>query len=406
VIRTPKQLAKFLTMCRSGKVRGMGRLIKTLTSDFLNNLSPIHVIKYGSSGREWTLFDMFQVSHTKCMNVKTLNIREYLKTGSTSQLGSEWGQVLGYKEFLDSKDVGLISKYNLPYEVVTSQISSDEAWSELLKGERIAYQWLLKNLNNLQKHDCLKNEEALDRVCGILKDQRAILASKQMPYKLYTAIRNLKDAPKKVTNALYSAIESTLGNIGNINGNTLVAVDVSASMTSQVSSKSVMSVSDIASLFGASLYKSSDDVDIVLFSTYVHNLKASSVSTVVDLAEAIRRESNGSGTDFSCVIKHIMNSETKYDNVIFITDGEDWVNSSRNSANDLINKYRNEKKKDLKVLQILVAPYGTTRINPKNKNTFTISGWSDSVFKVVPQLLNGASGMIQEVEKITLDKSE
>lgn len=406
ILRTPKHIAKFMTMIRSGQVRGCGRLVKREVGNLLKNLSDYHIIKYGSSSKEWSLLDMFRLTRQK-LDDRSLEVLTYLQKKEFNPESNHLAQVRGYQEFLNTHNVDLITQYNLPYEVVTSQLATPEAWRAIMRGKKIPYQFLLKNINNLIKYKCLEDPEILKRVYQMLPDPDLILSSKQMPHRLLVALGALTRSQNEISNpvftklcdCLYVGIENSIGNIPDIEGTSLFAIDVSGSMYNRYSNSitkhpnDLMTV-DIASLYGASMFKGSSDSQLIGFDTELKIINFSSKSMTLDIAAKIKSVGGGGGTDFSVVPQYMLDQGLKVDTLIYVTDSEDWVSSRRwgshgseNTAHDLIKQYRTKINPNLKVIQIQLTPTSTTRFNPEDPNYYNIAGWSDAVFKQIPYLV-------------------
>ena len=151
-----------------------------------------------------------------------------------------------------------------------------EAWESLIQSGKMGYFALLRNLHNIAE----QAPEALDAALEQLVDTDSIKRSKVLPFRFETALEATKGLSRAVAvaTAINSALERSLDNVPRLPGKTLVAVDNSGSMRGRPS--------EIASLFGAVLYRR-NDADMMVFASHAQYLELDPEQTLSTMAHWI-----------------------------------------------------------------------------------------------------------------------
>src|SRR5688500_14658721 len=129
-----------------------------------------------------------------------------------------------------------------------------DVWVTLVKEKKIKYFALLKNLRNIIQQAPEVIKEALD----LLTDEKLIKKSLVFPFRYMTAyqeVAKLTDGKivREVLMALNKAVDIAVNNVPEFEGETLVVLDTSSSMTSAQGDK--QSPAKIGALFAAVLIK-------------------------------------------------------------------------------------------------------------------------------------------------------
>ena len=116
-----------------------------------------------------------------------------------------------------------------------AQLKSD-AWKELIESKTLGYFALLRNLRNILQ----QSPEMVDRVCEMLVDTNMISKSKVLPFRFTTAYEEIQKMEKssltrKVVMALDQALNISSMNVPKFDGETLVVIDTSGSMSGKPS---------------------------------------------------------------------------------------------------------------------------------------------------------------------------
>src|SRR5204862_6138556 len=134
-------------------------------------------------------------------------------------------------------------------------------------------QALRMNLNTLQRHGVLADEEMVQEVAARLADPEEIRRSRQFPYQYLAAYLNAEAVPQAIRDALGRAAEVACDNVPVLPGPVVVGLDVSGSMGSPITGQrgaggtSKMRCVDVAALFAAAIARRNPGSLIVPFDT-------------------------------------------------------------------------------------------------------------------------------------------
>jgi len=259
-----------------------------------------------------------------------------------------------------------------------------EVWVRLISERKIGYFALLRNLRNIiqQAPDILP--QALD----MLTDVRLIKKSLVLPFRYMIAYEELKkensDLSRKAITAINEAIELSLINVPRFEGRTLVALDISGSMSGRPA--------EIGSLFAAVLAKG-NDCDVILFENtakYTYYNAGDSVSTIRDCF----RFSAG-GTNFHSIFK---TANKVYDRIIILSDMQAWI--GQYTPKLAFTKYKTDYNCNPYIYSFDLQGYGTLQF-PEQK-VFCLTGFSDKVFDIMSLLETDKNVLINKIKSIEL----
>ena len=279
-------------------------------------------------------------------------------------------------------------------------------WEELIDSGKLGYMALLRNLRNIL--DAQLPKEYIGKVCGRLSDEKAVLHSKQLPFRFLAAYRELSKvnsgfAPQ-IMDALEKAVTVSAANIAGFDAQTkvLVACDVSGSMRCNISPKSSVMNYDIGLMLGMLLKSRCKNIISGIFGDKwkVVNLPNTGVLSNVD-AFYKREGEVGYSTNGYLVIQDLIDRKMAMDKIMIFTDCQLW-NSKRDgqSMQKAWNKYK-DLYPDAKLYLFDLAGYGNTPLDISNKDVYLLAGWSDKVFDLLSAVDNG-SNALQEINAIVL----
>ncbi|MEW5819378.1 MAG: TROVE domain-containing protein [Cyanobacteriota bacterium] len=404
VIKTPGDLQDFMSIIKNSEMRSCGRMIKSLINQWLENISEIHAIKYGSNKQNFSLRDIYRITRPK-LTGRANEIARYIVKNELSE-NTELEQIKGYEEFKRTRNPELILKYNLPFEVVTSQVATDNGWKAIYKAEKLPFMFMMRNLNNAYKYNCFNDLEILQRVCNTLTDPLRVKTSKQFPYRFYTAIKNLKFFNRRINHSLSEALELSVTNFPEIKGKTFVALDFSSSMTSlKISKYSDMKPSEISNLFGAAIFKKSQSAQISGFNeNFIEINNLSRKDTILNIFNYLNKNTRGGGTSLSEPIKYLLQNRLYVENLIIITDSISWYDhfNYKCGCMDFLRQYKNELNPNIKTIVLNIIPYKFNAFTNREPNLFFVSGWSEIVLNYISSICNGFEDQIQSIKDIEL----
>lgn len=261
-----------------------------------------------------------------------------------------------------------------------------KVWGDMLSEGEMPYFALLRNLRNILSQ--APNE--IDKACEQLVDAKAIANSRILPFRYLTAIKEISDdgsstAHRKVLMALNDAVDIACKNAPAFKGETLVAVDISGSMSGRTM--------EIAGLFAAILFKA-NNADVMQFDEtgrYLGGLNPR--DSVLTLARQIA--ASRGGTNFNAVFQ---TANKAYDRIIILSDMQGWIDSY--GLTGTFSQYKTKYNADPMIFSFDLQGYGTLQF-PENK-VMCIAGFSDKVFDVMEKLEGDKDALIHEIEAIEL----
>lgn len=260
-------------------------------------------------------------------------------------------------------------------------------WNKLLDEQKLGYFALLRNLRNIIQ---LNDETLKNKALNALLNEQSIKHSLVLPFRFSTAYDEMTKIDKDAMRAVSRACEIACSNVPKLEGKTLVALDVSGSMSN-------CRVSDIASLFTAVLLKS-NDCDLITFADDSHYRMVNPDDSVMTIKNAIKYASGG--TNFESVFKV---ADKKYDRVILLSDMQAWVQNSWfcKSPKAAYERYKREfDAPNCKFYSIDLAGYGTLQM--PQQDVYCLAGFSEKIFDLMKHFECDKNALITAINSVEL----
>ena len=260
-----------------------------------------------------------------------------------------------------------------------------DAWSELIIGKKIGYFALLRNLRNIIN----QAPTAIPAACELLVDERMIKSSRVLPFRFTTAYDEISKlgSSKEVRDVLVAinkALDISVCNVPKFDGDTLVVMDVSGSMSGRPS--------EIASLFGAILAKVNNS-DVMTFSTSANYKQYNPMDSVLTIRDGFRYA--GGGTNFRAIFEK---ANKKYDRVIILSDMQGWMGYETPTRQ--FAEYKTKFGANPFVYSWDLAGYSTLQF--PEQNVFALAGFSDKVFDIMKMMELDKKALYNEIKAIQL----
>jgi 60 kDa SS-A/Ro ribonucleoprotein len=163
---------------------------------------------------------------------------------------------------------------------------------------------------------------------------------------------------------------------------------------------------DVAALFAAAVLRKNPDTEIVPFDNDVHtghrfNPRDSIMTNAKTLASF-----GGGGTNCSSALAYANRKNAKGDLVIYVSDNESWVDSSRYRSTATIvewNKFK-ARNPNAKLVCIDITPNASTQAHDRD-DILNVGGFSDQVFDVIARFVelgNNKDLWIKTIEGVKL----
>jgi len=265
-----------------------------------------------------------------------------------------------------------------------TQLKSD-AWKQLIESKTLGYFALLRNLRNI----ITQAPETIDLACEMLVDTNMISKSKVLPFRFTTAYEEINklsqdSTTRKVIMALDQALNISAMNVPKFDGETLVVIDTSGSMSGKPS--------EIASLFGSMIVKV-NGCDVMTFDNFACYRKYNQMDSVITIRDSFKF--SGGGTNFQDIF---VKANKAYKRVIILSDMQGWI--GYNCPTKEFNEYKKRLNCDPIVYSWDLAGLGTLQF--PERNVYGLAGFSEKVFQIMSLLEEDKNALINKINQIQL----
>ena len=271
-------------------------------------------------------------------------------------------------------------------------------WETLIDSGKVGYMALLRNLRNI----ILANPKNIDKVYRKIADPIAVQKSKQLPFRFLSAYKSVKGiGSSKVYEALESAARVSAASMEKLKGLTVIAIDVSGSMSSNISAKSDIRCYEVAMMLGLIANRICDDAIVYTFDTELRDITTTQYGSILEKCLQIPY---GGGTNMSLPFEAIAKKGIKPDRVIVISDSmcnSGWSYYNHKTVGQLAQATRAIVSKDFWVHAIDCMGYGTQQFNGAKTNI--MAGWSEKILDFIRYAEIGEGNLLTTIEKYSLD---
>lgn len=279
-------------------------------------------------------------------------------------------------------------------------------WEELIDSNKIGYMALMRNLRNIIEANV--SGAHMEKVCMYLANERAVMNSKQLPFRFLAAYREIKEMDSKfasmVLDALEQAVMVSAKNIKGFDVNTsvVIACDVSGSMQKAISARSKVLLYDIGLMLGMLMQSQCKNVISGMFGDRWKTINMPKRSVLANVNEYYKREGEvGYATNGYLVLEDLINRRERVDKVMMFTDVQMWnSNQTNHTFENSWNRYKSISP-NAKLYLFDLAGYGHAPINIQKNDVYLIAGWSDKVFDVL-HAIEDKSNALNYINRIEL----
>lgn len=407
-INDPKMLRNFVQVMRSGVVgrKSLGSAPKKLIQNYLTKLSDEQLFK-ADVGNNPTLQDIIKMVHPKAENVGRNALYGYLldKNYDGEAL---LPLALSFEAFKKNMESDMP---NVPFQMLTALPLTDGHWKTLAK--RATWNQIRMNLNSFARHGVFTDKEALSVLVNKLQNEDEVQRARAFPYQLFSTFINLDDTvPMALKVAVQSAGEIAIRNVPTIEGEVVVALDVSGSMKNAVTGNrgtatSKMRCIDVASMFAAAIVRKNPLAKVIPFDTAIKKVDLNPLDSVMTNAQKLAASGANGGTDCSVVLEHLNAQNIKADLVAYVSDNQSWIQSTKTYAGETAmmrewSKFH-DRNRGAKLLNIDITPVAHTQVYD-TESTLNVGGFSDQVFEVAANFARGGGSdlLVKTIEAINL----
>lgn len=338
----------------------------------LRKFDAYQLAKYRGDGKSVKMVDLFNLCHPKAINAEMRQVYKDLMEGKLKNTQT-WEAKISESGKEDNKEE-----------------AKKQAWRDMVLEGKMGYFALLRNLRNILDE---LGDDLL--VMNVVKDQlineKAIKKSLVLPFRFITAIQAIghNSSAGKIMGAIDEAIEISLNNVPKLSGKTLVALDMSGSMSGMPMA--------IGSLFASALFKSNpDNVEILTFDDRSEYRSFSYKSSLSDIADGLSKTRGG--TDFGQIFS---GANKAYDRIIVLSDMQGWLEGGSWGRNTMVSSYNNYKKSyncDPILYSFDLQGHGDMKF-PENK-VYCIAGWSEKVFDIIKLLEEDRNALVNRIKEV------
>lgn len=276
--------------------------------------------------------------------------------------------------------------------------NTKEVWESLIENNQLGYMAMLRNFRNILEVKPKNIQKVYDKLSN--KDQ--VLKSKQLPFRFYSAYREIEYLPQttnKILDVLEKAISYSVENTPKLKGKTVIAFDKSGSMSSKLSSNGKISCFDISKLLAVLASKICDEYIIYSFDDRLYKHNVSSDAPILNTTQNIEKY-NSRGTALYLPLVEMIEKKIVVDRLIIISDNE--VNQGfERTCQSLADEYRRKINNDLWIHAIDLQGYGTQQFIGSKTNI--IAGWSEKVLEFINLAEEGIDSQIKRIEKYMIE---
>ena len=264
-------------------------------------------------------------------------------------------------------------------------------WEELILSKKIGYMALMRNLRNILEANV--SGAHIGMVCDYLSNEKAVMGSRQLPFRFLSAYREVKNLTSGYTTAVLSALEdAVMHSAKNIKGfgystSVVIACDVSGSMQKTVSAKSTVQLYDVGLMLGMLLQSQCKNVVSGMFGDTWKIINLPARNVLANVMEYHKREGEvGYSTNGYLVIDDLIKRKVVIDKVMLFTDVQLWnSNFNMHSFEGRWKRYK-AMAPNAKLYLFDLGGHGTTPLDIRRDDVHLIAGWSDKIFEILHSL--------------------
>ncbi|MFW2177356.1 MULTISPECIES: RNA-binding protein [unclassified Moraxella] len=465
VVDNGKQLRNFVQIMRSGVVgrKSLGSLAKKQVNEWLADASDYRYVS-ANIGNSPTLGDVLRMTHPRPDDERQEALYQWT-LGRDYKLENLPTLVQQLVAFQADNSQPLP---DVPLQMLMSLDLTTAHWATIAKNGN--WQMLRMNLNTFARHGVFGVDGMSEIIADKLADATAVRKSGVFPYQLYTTWSALDSkVPSVVKDALANAMTTALANVPVLDGNIVVAVDVSGSMSSPVTgyrrgATSVVRCVDAAALFAAAIKKANPTARIMPFDTELRMVKSLEALKTSAQVKALAKQAEqtvpnsmmqkiaqsrlfrqqkadeklakqpsipttpappvdidvfalatelaslcGGGTAVSIPLERLNQENANVDVMIYFSDNESWADPHYGRGTQMMAQWDKLKKRNpnAKLICVDVQPYTHSQARER-EDVLNVGGFGDEVFRMIDLFAKGqlqADHWVGKVDKIVLPTS-
>jgi telomerase protein component 1 len=314
-------------------------------------------------------------------------------------------------------------------------------WEQLIDHNKLPFMAMLRNLRNLVIANVSQSHHRW--VLGKLNDERAVVNSRQFPFRFFSAYEVLTELekiadgeippkykprkgkkppkpPPKVDRELLKRYRSGLDNalkiatsynVKPISGSTLILCNVGSNMNRSCTSARGLgkprTVQEVGILLGLMCKYACEQCTLIVYGESNHaqvELKEGTILHNMEHVQQVAMEQKLTDSDGVIPTKILYNmlvSRSPVDNIVLLTDAMKLDDSQGREMMDFLQKYRHMVNPDLLFVSVDLGGRASGisgTIRPEHKNDVYLAGYSDQILRFIAE--RGDSGQLTYVDNI------
>ncbi len=385
------------------KRRAIAKWFESKTADQL----AYQAVKYRQRDG-WTLRDTMRLAHPKGVDK---NVGQFIlgQEITSSKTPAVIGGFESIQKAVDTRNVVKIleSFPNLPWETIPTQFLKDaEVWKTLFANGQLKGQALVRQITRLSRIGAFNDMVFTRSVANMLTDSDMIAKSRLHPIQYLLALTTHTEgqldrngygsmwgsARKKdwttnpiIVDALDAGLHAAFKNIKPADKRTLLALDVSGSM-SQDALGIDLSCAQVSAAMAMVTARTEPWYQVMGFSTQFRDLGISARMSLDTVQSKLRGQAFG-GTDVAQPMLWALKNKVEVDHFSIYTDNETWA--GRIKPDVALRQYRDKMGIDAKLSVVGVSATKFTVGNPYDKNTFNVAGFDSAAPAILADFAAG-----------------
>jgi hypothetical protein len=269
---------------------------------------------------------------------------------------------------------------------------------------------LIRNVRNLLDEQV--DVKTIEKVTAAITNEEAIAKSKLLPFRYFSARKELDDHASpyagKIVDALTDGLELSLKNLPTLKGITALAADQSGSMDNPVSGKGKVTARNVGNLMCGIAHKLCEVPVTLAFADRTVKVNLSQRDSVLTNMQKMHDATDG-GTQGWTVIKYLLDNNIKVDRIIVFTDEEmyntnksNWMSGATESFAEYFKKYQKTVNPKVYLYMFNLVGYGRSAVPHDQKRVALISGWSEKALAYIELFEREDTSLIKAIAEYTL----
>lgn len=390
---------------------GWGRAKRAAFAGWYENKSADNLAYQAVKYRQrngWTHKDVLRLSHAK----PDAGVAQFML--GKGELNNETEIIRGFMQMQRQVDVkGVLFTLdqfkNLPWETIPTQFLKDaEVWKKLFHNGQLKGQALVRNIVRLSRIGAFKDMVFAREYADALVDEEMIARSKLHPINFLNASvvysegqydrqqygrysysgtrRKDWETNSVIRDALTAGFHAAFKSVEPAGKRTLIAVDVSPSMSSAAANGLDLTAAQVAGAVGLTVAKTEPYHQIHGFNTSFRDLGVSAGDSIDTAVRKVQNNAGWGGTDVSLPMRWAREHKVEVDTFVVITDNE--TNSGAHPFKE-VEKYRQVMGRDARLAVLGVSATDFTVANPNDRGMMDFVGFDSNAPRVLADFSAG-----------------